>query len=221
MTELETRLPCPVCIGTRMEKVGLVGGATNVDCCRRCGGVWFEQGEVHRVGRLDATRTMRRLGASLDVSRAPCHGCHAPLGRDTDTCPACGHDVHLDCPACRRTMAAVALEDMRLDVCRSCRGVWFDRHEIVAIWSDQVRSILAARRGQSTTTHSNLLLVDALSYSPDVVFYGIRAAGDLGGSAGGALAGAADAVGAAAEVAGDVAAGVLEVVAGIIGGFFS
>ncbi|MGH7444288.1 MAG: zf-TFIIB domain-containing protein [Longimicrobiales bacterium] len=223
MTEMETRLPCPVCIGTRMEKVWAAGGAFALDCCRRCGGVWFEQGEVHHVRRLEQARTTRRLGAAPDVARAPCHECRAPLGRDAETCAACGHHVHLACPACQQTMAAAALDDLRLDVCGSCRGVWFDRHEIAGIWSAQVQAALATAPNRSPVgaDPSGLLLFDALAYSPDVAFYGVYAAGELAGSAGPAVAGAADTLSGAADAVSAAAASVFEVIADIIGGIFS
>ena len=58
MTELEARYPCPVCLGVQMVKTpvrptrrGQSGGVL-LDHCERCGGVWFEAGEVQQMRQL-------------------------------------------------------------------------------------------------------------------------------------------------------------------------
>ncbi len=217
-TELETRLPCPVCLGTRMEKVHVADEFIALDCCRRCGGVWFEQGEAQQVRRLSPATVMGGLGASLDVSRAPCHACRAPVARDALSCPACGHHLRLACPACQQEMAAATLDELRLDVCRGCHGVWFDRHELAALWSEQLEVALRRRRRGGA---GDLGLLEAFAYSPDLAFYGAYAAGDMVVNAGTGLGEAVGSAGGVAEAVGEAAASVFETIAGIIAGIFS
>ena len=50
----ETRWPCPVCLGVKMEKTVVGKGeggpdSLTLDHCARCGGMWFELGEVQRL----------------------------------------------------------------------------------------------------------------------------------------------------------------------------
>lgn len=224
MTELETRLPCPACLGTRMEKIQLEGAPVTLDRCQRCGGIWFEKGEVHQVRGLERTRTLQQLGASvdIDVARAPCHGCRAPVARDQQTCPACGHHVRLACPICQNAMTPARVGDLHLDACRRCRGVWLDRHELAEIWSDSIHAALVRRRRAGGPDDlDSLLLLDVFLWSPDLLFLGAHAAGELTGAAGGLLPAAADTVGGAAQAAGEAAASIFETIAEIIGGLFS
>lgn len=37
------------------------------------------------------------------------------------------------CPQCRTEMGGISVRGVRLDQCRSCRGVWFDRGEFEAL----------------------------------------------------------------------------------------
>ena len=38
-----------------------------------------------------------------------------------------------DCPICRNSMRVVNRDDLELDVCDSCEGVWLDPHEFVQL----------------------------------------------------------------------------------------
>jgi hypothetical protein len=108
---------------------------------------------------------------------------------------------------------------VRLDICKSCRGVWFDHAELAAIWKLSIEAGPTRRGSTGLATSADvpgLLVVDALIFMPDVLFLGARAAGY-------ALSGAAEAVtssGVADGVA-DAAGGVFEAILEIIGGIFS
>ena len=125
----------------------------------------------------------------------------------------------IDCPVCEQPLEAQTYQDIRLDVCKSCRGVWFDHAELTAIWKLSLRAgeMRRGTTGLATTADvPGLLVVDALMFMPDVLFLGARAAGY-------ALSGAAEAV-ASSGVAGgvaDAAGGVFEAILEIIGGIFS
>src|SRR5436853_562362 len=66
---LESKMPCPVCLGVTMTKVTLGAGGKNaltLDHCGRCGGIWFDGGDLEAgVGRIagPAALDLRAVGA--------------------------------------------------------------------------------------------------------------------------------------------------------------
>jgi Zn-finger nucleic acid-binding protein len=129
---------------------------------------------------------------------------------------------------CDRVMAVHTHEGLRLDSCRSCRGVWFDHVELAAIWS--VALDRAAHRRPTGTSRATMpaaaedgafILVHALAYSPEVVLYGARAAGYAVSASSEALASAPEAAVGLIGGAGEAAASVFETVLDIISGLFS
>jgi Zn-finger nucleic acid-binding protein len=229
MRELEPRYPCPVCLGVRLDKTRVgARGELVLDSCRRCGGIWFELGEVQRLKRFRPQTLWDRVGLRDEPFRMQCHGCHAPIDRNAATCPACDWRNTIDCPVCDRAMEAQTHEGLRLDSCRNCRGVWFDHIELAAIWSLALDR--AARRrppgaGPATTPGAAedgaVVLMHALAYSPEVVLYGARAAGYAVSTSAEALANAPEAAAGLIGGAGEAAASVFEAVLDIISELFS
>jgi Zn-finger nucleic acid-binding protein len=180
-----------------------------LDYCRRCGGVWFDEGEVlalrnARPKGLGRTVTLRETAYQM-----PCHSCHTTVDRNALSCASCGWQNHLDCPVCQKTLERLERGDLTLDVCRSCRGVWFDNHELAQIWNMEI-------------------LLDAFLWAPDLVFLSAsglaHGAGAVAGGAadvvGGGIGGVAKVAGGAVEAAGDAAGSVFEAIAEIIGSLF-
>jgi Zn-finger nucleic acid-binding protein len=228
MRDLEPRYPCPTCLGVRLEKTR-VGprGELVLDACRRCGGIWFELGEVQRLKRLRPQMLWDRVALRDQPFRTQCHACHAPLDRNAATCPTCDWRNTIDCPVCDRVMEAHTHEGLRLDSCRSCRGVWFDHVELAAIWSLALDRVERGQSGRTTVAttpameDSAVALTYALAYSPDIVLYGARAAGYAVSASAEALASAPDAAAGLIGAAGDAAASVFETVLDVISGLFS
>ena len=220
MPKIEPRYPCPVCLGSHLEKTRIGGGdELELDHCRRCGGVWFELGEVQRLRQTRARKFWSRVSPRPSDARPLCHSCHVPVDRNAETCPSCGSRNTIDCPVCEQPLEAQTFQNIRLDVCKSCRGVWFDHAELAAIWklSLDTENARRTRTGVVTTANTpSLLVVDALTFMPDVLFLGARAAGY-------ALSGAAEAAASSGvgEVVAEAAGGVFEVIVEIIGGIFS
>src|SRR5688572_231933 len=127
MRKLSVRLPCPVCLGTTMEKVS-VGpkGALQIDRCTRCGGVWLEHGEVQQLRAMGKGHALEWIESGPKRYQMRCHDCHAPMERAVEKCAVCGWGNELACPSCDRPMAIEEHAGLRLDVCRRCKGVWFD-----------------------------------------------------------------------------------------------
>lgn len=231
MTSLETRYPCPVCLAIKMEKVRLPAGPSELilDHCTRCGGVWFDAGEVQLLRRTDAERLWRAIVRREDVHTMRCHSCHAMLARTEPSCAACGWKVELDCPVCERPMRRSEQSGMRLDHCARDKGVWFDHDELTGIWKLEASALVRQRRSGELADGGDNLLLDSLLMDPFVLYYGVHGAALGAGAAAEALAstGAAEAmggvVGAAGDVAGaagEVASSLFEAIVEIIGGIF-
>ncbi len=237
MNQLEARYPCPVCLGATLEKLAVDVGPANsdaavrqflLDFCPRCGGAWFDHGEVNQLRRVQPQMFWAMVARREAGYRMQCHNCHAHVARSKKKCGACGWKIQLDCPICQKTMNDVKLNDLRLDVCRNCKGVWFDHDEIGAIWRLQLDGLLKRRRGASTdpSTGSGVLL-EALTYDPFLAYYGMYAAGHAVAGAAqvlshapGILAQAPEVVAGAAQAAAEVASSAFDVIVEIIAGIF-
>jgi Zn-finger nucleic acid-binding protein len=259
MTPTETRYPCPVCLGVKLEKVRLSEGTASLpgsvevspgtdisarsathgstpvartaaaradylvlDHCARCGGIWFEAGEIRQLLKSDAELLWRAVVRRDGVHAMLCHSCRSPLARTQPACDVCGWNVELDCPTCARPMRTVAQHGMRLDACEHCKGVWFDHDELTGIWRMHADAVVA-RRGRHKESQGADLLFDLLLFDPLTAAYGVNAAAHVAGATVEGLAHAAgslDVVGEVAGAAGDVAAGVFGTVVEIIAGIF-
>lgn len=223
MKKLETRHPCPVCLGVKMEKISLTttppadtaptsapqSGDLVLDHCARCGGVWFEMGEVQLLRRTDPAALWEKIVRREGVHTMQCHSCTAHVPRSAASCEACGWKVVLECPTCSRDMDVSEQAGMRLDYCTRCKGVWFDHDELAAVWNMEVNALAERRQGDATL--GSVVLLDSLMYDPFMMYYGIHAAGYVAGAAAEALAHAPDMLGSAPEVLGEVAGAATEV----------
>jgi len=240
MTKLEARYSCPVCLGATLEKVsiGLPGvesakadapGTLVLDHCPRCSGVWFEHGEVQQLRRVDPGELWSKIVRRTETHRMQCHSCHAMVSRSDPKCAACGWNVQLNCPVCERKMDIAAVDALRLDVCKRCKGVWFDHDELADVWKLEVNTMVQQRRGAlGDAGVGSLVLLDALTYDPFLTYYGLHAAGyAIGGAAEvlsrapEVLAHAPEAIAGLADAAGDVASSVFETIVDIISGLFN
>jgi Zn-finger nucleic acid-binding protein len=221
MSELAVRWPCPVCLGVRLDqrRIGR-HGAVVLDHCSRCGGVWFEKGEVQTLRQLRPRDLLAHVAPRASVHHMRCRGCDGVVSREAAACPACGQTVRLDCPSCDRPLETRDYQGVRLDFCGRCHGVWFDQHELKDLWRLSALEVARKRRtGRrrtdreapratgNATAHG---VADVLFYAPDLGVLGVDMAGRavVAGVTSGpeAAAAAAHAAGVAGEAAGEVAA---------------
>ncbi|HUP89472.1 MAG TPA: zf-TFIIB domain-containing protein [Longimicrobiales bacterium] len=209
MTNVETRLPCPVCLGVTMQLSPIEGPQPfTLDHCTRCGGAWFDTGEVQQLRQCDPQDFWKHVTDVRDVHQMQCHSCSALLERDAMRCDACGWNNQLDCPRCQRPLTSSEHGGLKLDACKHCRGVWFDRHEFQEIWTLEFSA--AVKRGGAS--NAGLIALDVAT-DPFVLWYGADAAGHLLGAG---LSAAPEVIGAV----GEGAASVFEVIVDIISSFF-
>jgi len=222
---VETRHPCPVCLGVMMAKLRVVSGdELTVDRCERCGGVWFDAGEVTRLRTLRPVTQWRQIALGDDAWRMPCHGCQALMDRNAERCPACGWENAVDCPTCARPMTRRLVDGWHLDVCVHCRGVWFDRIELAGIWNLQAdalekRRASAGALGGAAESVAEVA-AEVLIWNPGLVAIGAQAVGHGARAAVAVASHAPEVFGAVVEVTGDLAGKVFEVIAEIVGAVF-
>lgn len=119
------KIQCPGCSSTQMKVYDFHG--EEVDSCQKCGGIWFENGELNRALSAadngdDNVRVEETLGQHIGSAKREC--------------------VHCDC-----TLEHYHLMDgyqIEVDVCHTCSGVWIDEHERAkVVQSPQVKALLA------------------------------------------------------------------------------
>jgi len=245
-----TRIPCPVCLGVQMTKIRPEGEAELwLDHCPRCGGIWFDEGEVDVLRGSHPRALATKVKLSEAASRMQCHSCHASMARNLDKCTACGWKNVLQCPRCEKALTPLQRDGLKIDVCKSCRGAWFDNGELAEIWNRSV-SAVAARNGVAEPPErffDGYFLVDALFWHSalhshsghaggisgvaDIASAGAADAavgggigdaalgGGIGELAGGAVDGIGSAAGAVVDNVGEVAGGLFDAVADIFSSF--
>jgi Zn-finger nucleic acid-binding protein len=191
-----------------------------LDYCRRCGGIWFDAGEVGRLRQVRPQALWAHVTLEPDAYRMKCHRCHASVKRNEAACPACGQPNVLECPHGHGPLARVEREGLVLDACRTCRGVWFDNVELAEVWNRAVGALVRRRPqgAQPGGVDADHFLMAAMFFDP----YSAAIAGNaIAHAAGPALEAAGGAAGAAVEATGELAGGVFSAIAELIGGLLS
>jgi Zn-finger nucleic acid-binding protein len=198
------------------------GKALVLDYCRRCGGVWFDAGEVAALRAASPRALWAHVALSPEAFRMKCHRCLASFRRNEPACPACGRANILQCPADGAALRRLTQEGLTVDACPTCRGVWFDNVELAEIWNRTLSSVARRRPGlvQPATVDADHFLLYSMIWAPDVTLL----AGQAAVGAAGALAPVAEAAGAAAgaavEATGELASGVFSAIADLVSGIF-
>lgn len=229
MPEPETRYPCPVCLGVKLSKIRLVATAElTLDRCERCGGIWFDEGEVARLRGLRFQGARQKIQPADVVFRMSCHGCQALMDRNAGECPVCGWKNVLDCPVCARTMERRVVEGFHLDFCKPCRGVWFDQIELAEIWNMRAgategrESGVGAVAGGAAEVGADV--AEILFWNPELaVWTGQAVVGGARMVASGVshlVTEAPQALGGALEATGNLAGSVFEAIAEVVGAVF-
>ncbi len=100
-------LDCPRCwVALQPEEVAVRGPKVIIDVCPTCGGVWLDQGELNKLLRD------RKLSNYLTKH----------IGTQSKS--------QLVCPRCGWLMDIETAEDVDVDVCLNCGGVWLDAGEL-------------------------------------------------------------------------------------------
>jgi Zn-finger nucleic acid-binding protein len=103
----DTNIECPQCwVTLRQKEVEVFGPNVIIDLCPKCGGIWLDQGELNKLLRD------RKLSNYLTKH----------IGTQSKS--------KLVCPRCGWLMDIETAEDVAVDVCLKCGGVWLDCGEL-------------------------------------------------------------------------------------------
>ena len=106
----ERRIDCPRCFcKTTEEEVEVWGPNITIDRCPECGGVWLDKGE------LAILLKNKKLSDYLTKE----------IGTQSKS--------ELVCPKCGGLMDIETAEEIEVDVCLTCNGVWLDFGEMEAL----------------------------------------------------------------------------------------
>jgi membrane associated rhomboid family serine protease len=117
MVDMSAKLRCPV-DGNELERTAFQG--IEIDVCKKCGGVWFDRGELDDVMR--EAMAQPQSVARLDPR----------AGAPTKQTPHRG----LTCPRCQKAMIPEVfgkVSSIELDRCPQCSGQWADGGELSAL----------------------------------------------------------------------------------------
>lgn len=107
------KMLCPACKKTPLESTADSQTGLEVDSCAECLGIWFDSGELQQFYK--SQELVKRF---------------APVGGDP-----LHHTYEIStsarrCPRCRKAMERPLVGGISVDVCRDCRGIWFDHGEL-------------------------------------------------------------------------------------------
>jgi Zn-finger nucleic acid-binding protein len=105
--EDEAPIDCPRCnVPMKAEFVQKLGPDVRIDVCGKCGGSWYDRGEL--------AQTIENRSMADKLTEDPIRGTMGPIA-----CPRCGDRMRV-----RKEW------DVEVDVCISCGGVWLDHGEL-------------------------------------------------------------------------------------------
>ena len=110
--EAERKYECHRCwVEMDKEEVETFGPNIVIDVCPKCQGIWLDNGELGKLlkDRKLTNYLTKHIGTK---SRSP-----------------------MVCPRCGNTMDIEKADDIEVDVCLTCGGVWLDQGELDALKS--------------------------------------------------------------------------------------
>ncbi|MDY6965863.1 MAG: zf-TFIIB domain-containing protein [Halobacteriota archaeon] len=103
----DRKLDCPICwVEMDRREVEVPGPNVLIDICPKCEGIWLDHGELNKLLRD------RKLSDYLTKH----------IGTKSKS--------KLVCPRCGGLMDIEKAEDVEIDVCLKCNGVWLDYGEL-------------------------------------------------------------------------------------------
>ncbi len=104
---LEKKIECPRCyVPLKRKEVDVFGPNVFIDLCPKCHGLWLDRGELEKLVKD------KKLSDYLTKD----------LGTQSKS--------KLVCPRCGGLMDIESADEVEVDVCLTCHGVWLDRGEL-------------------------------------------------------------------------------------------
>lgn len=151
-----SKLACPACKKQPLESHTDSQTGLEVDSCPECLGIWFDAGELQTL--YQSRELMQRF---IPTGGGSVH-----------------HTYELSnaarrCPRCRKGMERPLVGGISVDVCRDCRGIWFDNGELQKVTqiyktrglkgdelvADQVRQGVAGKKNKGNKVEETFSVV--------------------------------------------------------------
>ena len=225
MPEIEATYKCPVCLGAPLKKLSFAqehsSDSVLLDYCTRCGGIWFDYGEVQQLRQIRQQQVLKEVHLNPGAYMMQCHQCHQLFNRNDEKCKSCGWKNILDCPVCLMAMQRKETLELCLDYCKSCKGVWIDNIELATIWNGYLHEV--ARHQQQVPRpviddDDIPFFVDVLLWSPDLAFGAVELTAEAMYHAPDIVEGAGELISNMPEVAGSMFEAVPELASGAFEG---
>jgi uncharacterized protein len=88
------------CQQCQMEMLRNNVGDVEIDLCVLCGGIYLDEGEFTKLTGLSTEGFERNPGRKIA------------------------------CAKCQTVMGEIRIEDVEIDICPGCQGIWLDHHEL-------------------------------------------------------------------------------------------
>ena len=114
----DEKIKCPKCnIYMRREEVDVMGPNILIDFCVQCHSYWFDKGELNKyINTRAIDRDLRKKDGYLGWGK-----------------PAC--------PRCNGKISLKFLENIEVDHCDDCGGIWLDHGELKLIQEKDLPSL--------------------------------------------------------------------------------
>lgn len=115
--EMNQRIRCPRCeLYMKREEIEVPGPNIVIDFCSKCGSYWFDRGELNRyIKDKKPDRALRRARGMEDWGKP-------------------------SCPRCGGTISMKFINDLEVDHCDSCGGIWLDHGELKTIQEQDLKA---------------------------------------------------------------------------------
>jgi Zn-finger nucleic acid-binding protein len=104
---MSRKIDCPKCgVGMNRREVAVFGPNIDIDVCPKCEGLWLDKGEIKKLIKN------KKLTDYLTKD----------IGTQSKS--------KLICPRCGGLMDIETADEVEVDVCLTCNGVWLDKGEL-------------------------------------------------------------------------------------------
>jgi len=118
----DEKFKCPKCdVYMRKQEIELPGPNITIDFCIQCHSYWFDKGELNRY-----------IGTSV-------------VDRDLKRRPGIESSSKPNCPRCGGKITMKFIEDLEIDHCEDCSGIWLDYGELKALQEKDLDSFKETR----------------------------------------------------------------------------
>jgi Zn-finger nucleic acid-binding protein len=155
----KAKMTCPACQVELVEFEFKHSPGIKLDGCPQCKGIWVDDGELKAINdRLTGTQTSaappsvqqpdtrhKARQAMGFLTNVECPACKQSNPTASLVCWACGAVLKgkrgFLCPRCDAPLKGDVYYGLRLDVCQTCDGIWFDADEFSNLMQRDIENI--------------------------------------------------------------------------------